>query len=364
MDKLEYLKKLVSIKSYDTTQNKKIIDYLESEFSKTANEIIKLKSPSDGRESMIVGLNCDLKNINDAIVLAGHIDTVVADEAGYNTNPYIPTEIDGKLYGLGTIDMKSFFGVVLNNMERLKQLNSPIVVVATGDEETTLNGATIVSEKFRELGVVPKLTIVGEPTLGEICSRSKSCYEFEICVTGKRCHSSNPNGGINANYILARLMLKIEELCFKYPDTTLTCNIVSGGEAVNIICDSAKLKFDLRSYSGKYISAVENDIRAYICELLKMYDGAKIEMKINLAIPPLENKNPDLIARLCAKLGTSESTFGAGCEAGYYQAVGGDAIVYGVGDLKLAHKPNEYAEIKEFLKYNDTFVDFVKYCCE
>lgn len=95
-----------------------------------------------------------------------------------------------------------------------------------------------------------------------------------------------------------------------------------------------------------------------------MYDGAKIEMKINLAIPPLENKNPDLITRLCAKLGTSENTFGAGCEAGYYQVIGGDAIVYGVGDLGLAHKPNEYAEIKEFLKYNDSFVDFVKYCCE
>lgn len=275
----------------------------------------------------------------------------------------VPIRFGDKVYGLGTIDMKSFFGVVLNNVEKLKQLNSPIVIVATGDEETTLSGASLVEKKLRELNIVPKFTILGEPTSSTICSKGKSCFEYAVEVTGKRCHSSNPSCGVNANYIVARLMLKIEELCDKYPETTLSCNVVSGGKAVNIISDKAKIKFDLRTFSRDSVTLIENELNDYILDLMKKYEGSKIELKKTLSIPPFENKNTALVDRLCEKLGKPAIVFNGGCEAGYYQAVGGDAIVYGIGDLGLAHKPNEFLEINEFEKYNDTFVDFIKFCC-
>lgn len=87
---MKNLEELVSIKSYDTKQNKEIINYLEKRFAPFSEEIVKVKSSEDDREGLIIGLNTKLKNINDAIVLSGHIDTVVADEKLYNTNPYCP----------------------------------------------------------------------------------------------------------------------------------------------------------------------------------------------------------------------------------------------------------------------------------
>jgi len=66
-------------------------------------------------------------------------------------------------------------------------------------------------------------------------------------VVGKSCHSSNPLNGINANYILAKIVLKIEELNNKYENTTLSCGIINGGTKVNIVPNFASCVFDIRS---------------------------------------------------------------------------------------------------------------------
>ncbi len=102
------LSDLIGIKSTDTNQNKEIIEYLESRFSSYAKQIVRIKNTDSKKENLIIGINCELENI-DAIILSGHIDTVEADEGEYLTNPYVATEKDGKIYGLGVIDMKCFF---------------------------------------------------------------------------------------------------------------------------------------------------------------------------------------------------------------------------------------------------------------
>lgn len=360
MDNMKYLKELVSIKSYDTKENKEIVAYLEKEFSKCATEILKVKNTINNKENLLVGLNCNLKNLSNAIVLSGHIDTVVADEKSYLTNPYQAVEKDGKIYGLGSIDMKSFFAVILNKAEELKKLNKPVVIAITSDEETDFEGVFQITTKMKELGIVPKLSIIGEPTSSNICSESNSCFEYEINITGKRCHSSNPNNGVNANYILAKLLNIVEKLNGKLKGTTISSNVVSGGEKVNIISDNAKMVFDIRTNSlqkcDKLISIISKNIK----KLEKKYKGSKIVLENQMKILPLEYKNPKLIETLCKKFNLENNKFIGGCEAGYYQQLGGDAFVFGVGDLALAHKPNEFASISEFEKYQDLLVSVLK----
>lgn len=360
MDNIKYLKELVSIKSYDTKENKEIVAYLEKEFSKCATEILKVKNTINNKENLLVGLNCNLKNLSNAIVLSGHIDTVVADEKSYLTNPYQAVEKDGKIYGLGSIDMKSFFAVILNKAEKLKKLNKPVVIAITSDEETDFEGVFQLTTKMKELGIVPKLSIIGEPTSSNICSESNSCFEYEINITGKSCHSSNPNNGVNANYILAKLLNIVEKLNGKLMGTTISSNVVSGGEKVNIISDNAKMVFDIRTNSlqkcDKLISIISKNIK----KLEKKYKGSKIVLENQMKILPLEYKNPKLIETLCKKFNLENNKFIGGCEAGYYQQLGGDAFVFGVGDLALAHKPNEFASISEFEKYQDLLVSILK----
>lgn len=353
MNSLDYLKKLISIKSYSLTENKEIIEYLKGEFEKVAKEVLIIKNDDCEKSNMLIGLNTKLKNVKDAIVLSGHIDTVTANECEYKTNPYKGTVIGDKIYGLGSIDMKSFFASILANLKNLKKLPYPIIISITCDEETSFYGVEKITNTMKNLNIQPKFTIVGEPTSSKICSESKSCMLYKINVTGKGCHSSMPFNGINANYVCAKLVLLIEKLCYKFKSTTCSCNLISGGEKDNIISDKASMYFDIRSFKNESIEKLLCVISKNIKKLEKKYNGVKIELNQELSILPLENKKPKIIKNLCKNLELEETSFVGGCEAGYYQKLGGNAIVFGVGNLDLAHKPNEFAEIQELSSYYD-----------
>ncbi len=361
MKNLEILKDLVSIKSFDTNSNEEIINYLINKFEPYAEEIKIINNCKlNKKKNLLIGLNTKIENINDAIVLSGHMDTVVADEYLYKTNPYIPTLIDDKLYGLGTIDMKSYFAIILNNIEELKKIKKPIIIAITSDEETDFEGVENISSYLKEKNVTPYFTIVGEPTNMKICTSSKCCYEYQIDITGLGCHSSKPQNGINANYIAAKFISFIEKLSYKYPNTTLNCGIMQGGDKVNIVSPNSKIVFDLRTDNKSLIEKVLKDIRNKIAYLKKKYNGCSIELSNNLSILPLEKRNSLIIEKLLKEFNLEENEFTGGCEAGYFQALGGDSILFGVGDLALAHKPNEFVNVNEFKKYNDMFVSFVK----
>lgn len=361
MKELKYIKELISIKSFSCEENEEIINYLIKKFTPYSKEIIKVKNFNDQKNNLLIGINTSLNNVENAIVLAGHIDTVTADETAYKTNPYTPVIINDKLYGLGVIDMKSFFGCILNNIQELQKLKTPIIVTITCDEETNFNGIKVVQECLKSRNITPIFTIVGEPTSSNICTSSKSCYEYCINVKGKSCHSSSPKDGINANYIIARLMLYIEELNYKYEDTSLSCNIVNGGERINIISNNANIYFDIRSKTQNNADNALKDINSKIKELEKLYTGCEIYITNTLSILPCEKRDSIIIDKLINKFNLLEKEFIGGCEAGYYQVLGGDAIILGCGDLSLAHKPNEYANIKEYLNYNNLLFNILKY---
>lgn len=359
MKKYEYIKNLINVKSFDLFENENIINYLINRFSIFSKEIIKIKNEKNDKYNLLIGLNTELKNVPDAIVLAGHIDTVVADENAYKTNPYCATEIDGKIYGLGAIDMKSYFACILDNNKTLKSCDRPIVVAITSDEETDLDGVELVTRKMRELNICPRVTIVGEPTSSCLCSRSKSCNEYSIEITGKSCHSSMNSQGINANYIACRIMLYIEALNSVFADTTMSANIMSGGDKINIVPAYAKVMFDLRSASYANESKLMNMLTDFIATLKMQYAGCEITLENQLRIPPLEKRDDELIAKICKSLDVKEQDFVGACEAGYYQSVGGSAIVFGVGDLALAHKPNEFVCLAEFDDYEAKFIKLI-----
>lgn len=353
---LENLKELVKINSYENKYT--IIEYLKNRFKLNCEEIKNVKNKENDNESILIGINTRLKDI-EPIVLSGHIDTVAPDFEKYKTNPFELTEIDGKAYGLGSVDMKSFVAIILDKIEELKVLNLPIVVVLTTDEETDLICIENVIETLKELNIMPKCTIVGEPTRNQINNESNGCYEFEIETIGKSCHSSVLSEGINAINIMAKLITFIESEQIKYCSLTSNCGVIAGGDIVNRVPDSCKLKLDIRSSNSIEIKNFINSLINKIKQLKNEYK-TKIKIKKLLEIPPLESQNKKLVNEIANKLDLKVEKFMGGCEAGYYQKLSGDAIVFGVGDMSLAHKPNEFVNVDEYKNYSELFLKLIK----
>lgn len=354
MKELKILKDLISIRS--DNKEKDILFYIEKALKDKVKEIKYVKS-DNGKDNILIGINSELKDI-EPIVLSGHIDTVNADEKTYLTNPYDLIVKDGKAYGLGVIDMKCFTSSVIDLIDELKGYSSPIVLALTTDEETELKGIEAIIKDLKENNVRPKFTIIGEPTSMKINNVSNGCFEYKVEVYGKSCHSSTPQNGINSICILARLVTYIEELSNNYNDLVMNSNLINGGTIINRIPDYGTMSFDIRTTNMDSYNEVVKLIESKISELEKEYKTS-IKITKELEIPPLSCKNKNNIEKISSILNLEIESFSGGCEAGYYENYSGEAILFGVGDLSLAHKPNEYMVIEDYKKYNTKFIELL-----
>src|SRR5690606_21973945 len=104
------------------------------------------------------------------IVFAGHTDVVPTGPlAQWGSNPFVPTQRDGKLYGRGASDMKtSIAAFVVAVEEFLAATPAPhlsIALLLTSDEEgPSVDGTKVVVEQLRARGEQLDWCIVGEPT--------------------------------------------------------------------------------------------------------------------------------------------------------------------------------------------------------
>lgn len=353
MKTLEKLEKLVNIRSDENCDL--ILEFIKNEL---INKVKEVKIFGKSKKVLIAGINTKLKNITP-IVLAGHIDTVKANEQLYRTNPYELTTINGKAYGLGTIDMKSFTAIILDQIEEIKKIDYPVVFALSSDEETELISIKNLIETLKNLNIKPNFTIIGEPTNSKLNLCSNACYEYIVKFYGKACHSSIPSQGINAICACAKLVVFIEENQKKYRLTS-NCGTIKGGEVVNKVPDYAELNFDIRSIYPSDIKQFMVDINEYISLLRQQYGDIRVEIINKLAIPAFNMQESKKILNIAQELNLDVDSFLGGCEAGYYTEYAGDAVIFGVGDLALAHKPNEFVDINEYNLYSAKLISLLQ----
>ncbi|MEC8267884.1 MAG: M20/M25/M40 family metallo-hydrolase, partial [Pseudomonadota bacterium] len=95
--------------SWDSS-NRRVINHLSdyAERDGWAVDIHELEASADGKANLIATLG-NTDNLRDepaGLVLSGHTDTVPFDAGGWASDPLKLTERDGRLYGLGSTDMK------------------------------------------------------------------------------------------------------------------------------------------------------------------------------------------------------------------------------------------------------------------
>lgn len=303
--------------------------------------------------------------IDGGVVLSGHTDVVPVAGQSWSSAPFDLTERDGRFYGRGTADMKSFAAIALSHVPQMvaANLKRPIHIALSYDEEIGCIGAPRMIEAMVRDGPRPAAVIVGEPTSMKVVDSHKGTMLLRTTITGKSVHSSQLNRGVSAIAAAARIVAWLDERTqanlretppdspFDPPYTTLHCGVLEGGTAHNIVAKSAWFYTDIRSLpheaQDEWQERYENFVRGEVEPQMKAGAAeAGIAIERLSAVPGLQPEENGAAEELARRLtgDNSRNVVVYGTEAGQFQEAGFSTIVCGPGSIDQAHQPDEFIE--------------------
>jgi acetylornithine deacetylase len=292
------------------------------------------------------------------LVLAGHTDTVPFDEGRWQSDPLGLSERDHRLYGLGSTDMKGFFPLAIAAAEAFRDtpLRQPLILLATADEESSMNGARALVAAGRPQA---RAAIIGEPTSLVPVRMHKGIMMEAVRITGRAGHSSNPelgNSALDGMHAVmgdlityrAQLRERFNNDFFTVAWPTLNLGCVHGGDSPNRICGQAELHFDLRMIPGGDNQALREEIAGRLAGIAQQR-SLEIELRSLVKdIAPFEQPADSELVRLAERLtGHRAEAVAFATEAPFLQALGMETIVMGPGSIDRAHQPDEYLELEQ-----------------
>jgi acetylornithine deacetylase len=367
----EILDRLVSIDSVSSRSNAVIISYLENRCQALGFNVRRYPYKDDAGVEKI-NLVCNAKaGANDETVelaLVGHTDTVPYDPEWTEATRLI--EREGKLFARGACDTKGYIAAVLTAVEEfgVSRIQRPLALVFTADEEVGLVGAKqLVDERpFRA-----RYGIVGEPTSLKPIYAGKGYCLAEVIVRGREGHSAYPALGKSAVFGAARLISHLEVIAkqlseerhdgFDPPHTTLNVGLIRGGSAKNIIAGECRFTLEWRPIPGQDSQKVIRLLEEAISLEKRVDPDFACEIRPTRADAGFDTpRNSTVVTFLETITGQSAGTVAFGTEGSQMTRLGAEAVVFGPGDIRVAHQTGEFVPSSQL----ESCVDYLRQALE
>lgn len=308
------------------------------------------------------------------LMLCGHTDTVPFDDGRWTRDPFVLSEQDNKLYGLGTADMKGFFAFILDALRDvdIRQLKKPLYILATADEETSMAGARYFAETTT---LRPDCAIIGEPTSLQPIRAHKGHLSNAIRIQGESGHSSDPARGVNAIELMHDAISHILQLRdtlkeryrfegFSVPYPTLNLGAIHGGDVSNRICACCELYMDIRPLPGMTLNDLNGLLNDALAPVSERWPGRLTVYELHQPIPGYQCPPDSQLVQVIEKLlGTQADIVNYCTEAPFIQTRC-PTLVLGPGSINQAHQPDEYLETR-FIKPTQALItQVVHHFCE
>ncbi len=362
---LELISKLVSFATVSRDSNLELIEFVRAYLDEHGIES-RLVPSDDGAKANLYATIGPM--VEGGVVVSGHTDVVPVDGQPWDTDPFTLVQKDGRLYGRGTADMKSFHAVALALLPEMlgRKLQRPIHLALSYDEEIGCLGAPRMIERIASELPRSRAVLVGEPTSMCVVNAHKSLTGLETVVTGHEAHSSQTHRGVSAVMTAARLIAVLEDMArenaggtpsgmpFEPPFSTIHVGTVKGGTATNIISRECRFTWDMRCipeddpqiFLDRFAEFCGDQI---LPDMRAIAPEADIVTHIWASAPALEPE-PDGEAEMLAKQLTgynSTDVVAYLAEAGQFQQAGFSTVLCGPGSIDQAHQPNEYIETSQ-----------------
>ncbi|OGA58109.1 MAG: succinyl-diaminopimelate desuccinylase [Betaproteobacteria bacterium RIFCSPLOWO2_12_FULL_67_28] len=197
------------------------------------------------------------------VCFAGHTDVVPPGPLErWQSDPFVPLERDGRLYGRGAADMKSSIAAFVVAAEAFVQErpahSGSIALLITSDEEgPSVDGTVRVVERLKALGESIDYCIVGEPSsvnaLGDMIKNGRrGSLSGRLTVRGVQGHVAYPQRAKNPIHAFAPALAELASTVWDqgnehFPPTTWQASNIHAGTGVgNVIPGSLELDFNFR----------------------------------------------------------------------------------------------------------------------
>lgn len=305
---------------------------------------------------------------SETVVWNGHLDTVpYGSTEEWNTDPSIPVEKNGRIYARGASDMKSGLAAMVYLLGEIgesgEKPEQTILFLGTCDEEKSGLGAEKILEEI-DLSS-GSLLLIGEPTGCKLGVAQKGCIWAQLNISGKTSHGAYPEEGYNAVEYGMKIVCRIKKWVTEYEHrvlgtATAQVTMIQGGIAPNMTPDFAEILLDIRTVPGISAEDVEKKIKKICREEVEETNGeVKFEVRIKNARRAIEIEEEE---RWLKEFKAYFKQNGAETEEigiNYFT----DAsiltkkeseipvLLFGPGEPRLAHKPNEFVELEKYEKY-------------
>lgn len=361
---LEWISRLVAFDTTSSKSNFALIEDVEAYLHSLGVETFRVENDEGTKSNLyaVVGQKAE-----GGVVLSGHTDVVPVAGQDWRSDPWTVIERDGKLYGRGVADMKSFSAIGLSLVPEMLAagLKRPVIFALSYDEELGCLGAPRMIAEIADKVPAPSAVIVGEPTSMKVIDGHKGIGSFRVTVTGYTTHSSQTGRGVSAVEAAARLITKISDMRaaraaraekdspFDPPYSTMTVNVVNGGTQLNIMAGEATFDWDLRVVPGDSREDIIEEFTDYArgveAEMRAKASGCRVEIvemtNAPCLAPSVDNPAADLAKAITGHNSTDVVSYAA--EAGQFQEAGFSVVICGPGSIDQAHQPDEFITLDQ-----------------
>lgn len=215
------------------------------------------------------------------ICFAGHTDVVPTGPVEqWDSEPFTPTERDGKLYGRGSADMKTSLAAFITAIEGFleKHPNHPgsIALLITSDEEgVAVDGTVKVVEALQARKELIDYCIVGEPTcvdkLGDTVKNGRrGSLSGHLIVKGIQGHIAYPHLAKNPIHLVAPAITELAATEWDqgnefFPPTSWQISNMRGGTgATNVIPGEVEILFNFRFSTASTVEGLKSKVLAIL----------------------------------------------------------------------------------------------------
>lgn len=287
------------------------------------------------------------------LIVNVHVDTVPPNE-GWSADPYRARVDGGRLYGLGAADTKGAMAALVAALDAAPARD--LAVLLTGDEERTGTCVRAALERERAVLADARRAIVCEPTSCRAGTRHRGILWIEAALSGRGGHSSRADELPAPLADCARLAVAFAEWGRRQRDVGphgfrgMCMNVarLDGGIAFNVVPDEARLTVSVRPPPGSDVMAVRSELYALAADVLP---SAMLTSPI--ANSSFATRDPASFPSALVAGAPIDLAFWT--EAALFADAGIDCVVFGPGDIALAHAPDEFVPIADLERAREIF---------